>query len=335
MKTVHITRANFPGIGNFSWFNYFVGILSKKYMIVLDSLEPDIVIYTNQYYEIGGYDHLTHDVLRGEEDYNWRDFKKVFISGEARPDYQSRLDKGHYCLGYEHIDHPNYLRFPSYVLDAFVLYDEGRMFADPFSWLTMPRRESRRNWWTNMYQELGMSVVQLSNNPDRDKMYDAIEKSGAIPIRSTGPWRGNMGGDNPLNPHQYHRGGRFMGRIDGLTYRDKVNFFSNYLFNMAFQYTNTDYLTQEKIIHAFAADTIPVFYGNQFIEDEGFNPNAFINCHRFSNFEEVAGFMAELVLKSDNMVSNILREPIFVGNKLPDYFNDEYVLSFFEKIIEL
>ncbi len=84
-----------------------------------------------------------------------------------------------------------------------------------------------------------------------------------------------------------------MGRIDGLTYRDKINFFSDTVFNIAYQFTKTDNLTQEKIIHAYAADTIPLFYGNQYIEEEGFNPKSFINCHKFESFESLVEFFKE------------------------------------------
>jgi len=124
-----------------------------------------------------------------------------------------------------------------------------------------------------------------------------------------------------------------MGRIDGLTYRDKINFFSDTVFNIAYQFTNTDNLTQEKIIHAYAANTIPLFYGNQYIEEEGFNPKSFINCHKFESFESLVEFLDELYKDNDRLKS-YFEEPIFVDNKLPIYFNEDYILNFFSKIIE-
>ena len=33
-KTIKLSRASFPGVGNFSWMNYFVNILNKKYNVV-------------------------------------------------------------------------------------------------------------------------------------------------------------------------------------------------------------------------------------------------------------------------------------------------------------
>jgi hypothetical protein len=124
-----------------------------------------------------------------------------------------------------------------------------------------------------------------------------------------------------------------MGKIDGLTYRDKNKFFSDTVFNIAYQYTNTDYLTQEKIVHAYAANTIPLFYGNQYIEEEGFNPKSFINCHNFKNFESLVEFLDELYNDKDRL-KGYFEEPIFIDNKLPIYFDEDYILNFFTKIIE-
>ena len=32
-KTIKLSRASFPGVGNFSWMNYFVNILNKNIML--------------------------------------------------------------------------------------------------------------------------------------------------------------------------------------------------------------------------------------------------------------------------------------------------------------
>jgi hypothetical protein len=329
-KELRISRANFPGVGNFSWMNFFVNILKKKYDVIIDPVNPEVIIYTNQYYQEGGHDYYTGQMLRGEHDYG-DNVKKVFISGEARPDYISRINKSenYYALGYEHIDHERYLRFPTHVLDAFVLHNEGGMFDTPYEWMTQQRnsKEILAN------KKHFCSIVQLSNNLDRGTFFDIASKK--YYIKSSGPWRPTIEPEEGLNPHKYHdySNKEYMGRIDGLTYRDKVNFFKDSVFNISFQYTLTEYLTQEKIIHAYASNSIPIFYGNPFIEEEGFNPNTFINCHNFENFEHAFEFISE-VYEDKSKLIKYFDEPIFVDNKLPIYFNEDYILSFFENIIE-
>ena len=329
-KKIKISRASFPGVGNFSWMNFFVNILQKKYDVIIDAVNPDVVIYTNQFYRENELDYYTKEIIRGIHQYD-DSIKKIFISGEARPDFFSHINKGdnYYALGYEHHNHDRYLRFPTYVLDTFVLHNEGGMFDNPYEWL-LKKRDSEKILPTKKHF---CSLVQASDNPDRAKMFDLIQKK--YYIKSSGPWRQTIKDEDSLNPHKYHNysNPEYMGKIDGLTYRDKINFFFDTMFNLSFQFTNTDYLTQEKIIHSYAANCIPIFYGNKFIEDEGFNPNTFINCHKFENFENVFEFLDE-IYSDKNKLKKYFEEPIFFDNKLPIYFDEEYILNFFEKIIE-
>ena len=44
MRTVRITRQGFPNHGQHSWINYFKFILSKKYNVIIDPINPDIII---------------------------------------------------------------------------------------------------------------------------------------------------------------------------------------------------------------------------------------------------------------------------------------------------
>jgi hypothetical protein len=328
-KTIKISRANFPGVGNFSWLNFFFNILSKKYDVIIDSNNPDLVFYTNQFYRENELDYYTNEIVKGIHEYD-DSVKKIFLSGEARPDFNSHLNKGenYYCLGYEHINHERYLRFPTLVLDAFVLHNEGGMFDNEFDWLT----EKRNSEEIINTKKHFCSIVQASHNPDREVLFDKIFETHWI--KSSGPWKGTVTGEEGLNPHKYHNYSNpdYMGRIDGLTYRDKINFFSDCVFNIAYQYTNTDYLTQEKIVHAYASNSIPVFYGNQFIEEEGFNPKSFINSHNFETVNDLVNYLNE-VYNDKEKLKSFFEEPIFKDNKLPIYFNEDYILKFLDKII--
>jgi len=125
----------------------------------------------------------------------------------------------------------------------------------------------------------------------------------------------------------------YIGRNDGLTYREKIQFFQKYKFNIAIHYTNTNYILQEKLYHAFFSGAIPIFYGNQYILEEGFNPDSFINLHDFSDLND----FLELVKKIDtdvNLYKKYIESPIFLDNKLPIYYDFDYTLNFLEKIVE-
>jgi hypothetical protein len=86
------------------------------------------------------------------------------------------------------------------------------------------------------------------------------------------------------------------------------------------------------MIHAFAAQTIPIFYGNDKILEDGFNPEAFINCHEYEDMAAVAERVKEID-NDDELFKHIISQPYFVNNTLPEYYNPEYILSFIEKVL--
>ena len=322
MKTIKITRQGFPNIGQHSWMNYFKFILSKKYNVIIDPINPDIVIHSDLNYNESQIDTFTGQ-LPTKHHQSDRNKKFLYVSGEVA-DFMSPINanENQWALGYNKFEHERYLRQPSGVFDVWTLYDESRLVDSPLNWLTQ-----RRNFETISNRNTGFcSITQASNNDFRGEVFDKLSEYKQV--SSSGPWRQNI---DALNKYQWQNMD-YVGRIDGLTYRDKVNFFSNCVFNISFQYTDTDYLTQEKIIHSYASNSIPLFYGNKFIEDEGFNPNSFINCHKFESFEDLVEFIDKLYSEK-NRLKKYFEEPIFINNELPIYFQEEYILDFFDKII--
>lgn len=71
----------------------------------------------------------------------------------------------------------------------------------------------------------------------------------------------------------------------GKTIDSKLNFQSKHKFVIAFENTSTPGYTTEIIVHAFAAGTIPIYWGNPEITKE-FNPGSFINCHDYGLTEK-------------------------------------------------
>ena len=124
-----------------------------------------------------------------------------------------------------------------------------------------------------------------------------------------------------------------MGRIDGLTYREKIEFFNRFKFNMAIHYTDTPYILQEKIFHAYFSGAIPIFFGNKEILLEGFNPKSFINLHDYDNLDDFLALVKEID-NNELLYKQYIEEPIYKDNKLPEYINFDYTLAFLEKILD-
>ncbi len=89
-------------------------------------------------------------------------------------------------------------------------------------------------------------------------------------------------------------GGRYLNNIGG-SVEDKLEFQKQYKFSIAVENSMTPGYTTEKIVQAFAAGTVPIYWGNESIGDE-FDENAFVNCHRFSNLND----LVEEIKRIDN-----------------------------------
>ena len=89
-------------------------------------------------------------------------------------------------------------------------------------------------------------------------------------------------------------GGRFRNNIGGAV-ADKKAFQAEHKFAIAFENTSYDGYCTEKLMEAFAAGTIPIYWGDPNVVKD-FNPEAFINAHDFKDFDEVV----ERVKQIDN-----------------------------------
>ena len=120
---------------------------------------------------------------------------------------------------------------------------------------------------------------------------------------------------------QVDSGGRHLNNIGG-SVDDKREFQKQYKFSIAFENAVSRGYTTEKIIQAFSAGTIPIYYGNPLVAKE-FNSKAFINCHEFGSFDEVIDKVKEIDSNPD-LYDSMMREPIFTDiddrqDSLKDY----------------
>ena len=326
MKTIRITRQGFPNHGQHSWMKYFQFILSKKYNVVIDPINPDLIIHSDLNCNENLPDSYTGTL---PTNFNPTDSNKkfIYISGEVadflRPISKSENQWG---IGYNKIEHPRYLRQPSGVFDVWTLFDESRLVDSPLEWLTKPRDFKKIRSRNTGF----CSITQASNNDFRGQVFDKLCQYKQV--SSSGPWRQNIHGADSLNKYQWLNP-VYTGRIDGLTYREKIGFFQKYKFNIAIHYTNTDHILQEKLYHAYFSGAIPIFYGNKYILEEGFNPESFINLHDYEDLDQFLNLVVEID-KNESVWEKWISEPIFVDNKLPDYYDFEYTLNFLQKIVE-
>lgn len=75
--------------------------------------------------------------------------------------------------------------------------------------------------------------------------------------------------------------------------KESIGIKSSYKFSIAFENATYAGYTSEKILSSLEAHTVPIYWGNPFIAEE-LNEEAFINCHRYKNLDEVLERVKEI-----------------------------------------
>ena len=139
---------------------------------------------------------------------------------------------------------------------------------------------------------------------------------------------------NKLNAYKkVDSGGKYLNNI-GYNIVNKYEFQKVCKFSIAFENSSTPGYATEKILEAFAAETIPIYWGDPNI-DIDFNENAFINCHKYISFDDVV----ERVIQIDNddeLYKRLLNENVFskinfIENKnkeLSEFLNNIFIQDY-------
>ena len=148
-----------------------------------------------------------------------------------------------YGIGFHYLEFGDrYIRFPLYLVDGFTAYD-GDNYASDLQ-LALHKHE---NASTALKDKTEFCSFVYSNSQAaqcREKMFEALSKY--KPVSSGGRYKNNVGG--PV--------------------ADKLEFQKKHKFVIAFENTSTSGYTTEKIIGAFAAGAIPIYWGNPEITKE-------------------------------------------------------------------
>lgn len=92
-------------------------------------------------------------------------------------------------------------------------------------------------------------------------------------------------------------------------FEEKLLFQSKCKFSLAMDNINTSGCLQEKILHAFLAKTVPIFWGDPLV-NRVFNKEAFINCNDYENYDDLREAIKR-VDEDDDLFLKIVNMPIF------------------------
>jgi hypothetical protein len=137
---------------------------------------------------------------------------------------------------------------------------------------------------------------------------------------------------NELNKRKkIDMGGRYSNNVGGFV-NNKIQFLSEYKFSIAMENSEGDGYISEKIIDAFLAGTIPIYYGDYTI-DEYINPKSFILIRNQKDMMEKIDYIMKID-NDDNLYRSILKEKVFIDDFFVDNIINErkkFLLHIFEQ----
>jgi hypothetical protein len=247
-------------------------------------------------------DFLIYSVS-GHEFLKYPDAVRIFFTGEnVRPDF-NLCD---YAFGFDWMEFGDRdYRCPNYAL--------YRHFED----IRVRRRSDLRRRLGQPNQKRFCNFIYTNGHahPFRDQFFHAL--SNYKRVDSAGAHLNNIG--HAIGP-----------AYKGDWSSPKVELQRQYKFSIAFENSSTPGYTTEKIVHALAADTVPIYWGNPEVHRE-FNRRRFINCHDFDSVEAIIRRVMEID-QDDSLYEEMLAEPFFSDDVVPHCLTDDAILGRFEQI---
>ena len=189
-----------------------------------------------------------------------------------------------YAIGFDEITFGDrYIRYPLYLISDYTYYANDNYEQD-----FIRATEKHKDPKSVLESKEGFCsiVVSRSDCEERERFFELLSKYKTV--SSGGRWKNNVGG--PVV--------------------DKFEFCKKYKFSIAFENSSTPGYTTEKLMQAFGAGTVPIYFGNPHISEE-FNTKAFINVHDYQTFEDVVEAVKR-VDNDDELYLSMLSEPAFV-----------------------
>lgn len=247
-------------------------------------------------------DYLFYSVfLPNDFDFAMYDCVRIFYSGEnASPDF-NYCD---YAISFDEITYNDrYLRYPVFIDD-----DYAEKARHKHENVTAATYESKKRF-------CNFVVGNGDSMPERIELFNTVN-----------------------NYKHVDSSGTFMNNTGFVTdtYEKKNALQRECRFSITCESVSQPGFVTEKILHAFAAQTIPIYYGDCHVTNI-FNPAAFVNVHDYASFDEAVKAVDEIERNPEKWM-RMMNRPAFVdqdylekmGGRL-DAFLENIVSQEYEK----
>ena len=245
--------------------------------------------------------HEADFLLCGDFGYRHESFRgvKIYTTGENHAPNLADYD---YCLTHEWAENERCLRLPYWqmVLLCGPVYRERLRQPRPTLTAEMLRAQKR---------DFCAFVCRNAVCRKRNRFVQRL--SARRTVHCAGPLMNNIGGVLPPG---------------GVA---KWDYVSKHLFCVCYENESHPGYQTEKILDAFLARSIPIYWGSRTVTKE-FNPKAFVNAHDFRSDAELIDYLLELAQDEERMVA-MLNEPIFCDPQVVEKA-EARLIAFFDEI---
>ncbi len=238
----------------------------------------------------------------------------------------------HSCFGYEHLKYSG-VRVawlgenihPDFNVSDYAMGFGRIAFSDRYKRIPLYR------WYFSDYESLfdaDRAVIKINARDEQ------LTKSRFCTIVVSNGGRGTYFENFYCALSNYKRidsGGRHNNNVGGPVV-DKQKFIREGKFHLAFENSSSPGYVTEKIMHAFAAHTIPIYWGAPDIVQD-FNPKAFVNCHAYQSIDEVVAEIRRLDQDTCAYVT-MLQEPLFANGKEPTSLGKREIMSWLTQMFD-
>jgi hypothetical protein len=319
--------------------NYFYYLLEQHYDVEINQRDPDLMfLHTDSYRNLDRKNYVSHPATRvfwtmeGEpplfDDDTYPPEVSITTTGGVgygdpnaaatlatndsnRKYYYGRCD---FALTHDIMDDSRHYRFPYWVyhIDWF---NKGNYGGEPN--FLIPLDQIADNEYYNAPKT--KFCAHMVSNPTERRL-DAHKKLNTYK-RVDG--HGNCFGQG-VSLNDFHG-------VNSPWEKAKLETLKDYRFSICFEHKNRAGYHSEKLFHAKVAGTVPIYWGNESVNND-FNKKCFINLIDYESIDEMVDYIKH-VDQNEDVYQSYAQEPLFVDNVIPDRFRPEAVLQFFKDTV--
>lgn len=221
---------------------------------------------------------------------------RIFYTGE---NIVPNFNIADYAIGFEKIeDNFRYIRMPIY--NVLTPYIKSLIMAEKKHELFLDNRAVLNRKFCNFI------VSNPYDNTNRSDMFNMLSEYKKI-----------------------DSGGKYLNNI-GYIINDKLSFIKNYKFSLCFENSSHIGYVTEKIIEAFAANTIPIYFGDPTIIST-INEKSFINVKSIDDFGNAIEKI-KFLDNNDDAYIDMIKEKVFISETFNN--NNNKLFCFFKNIFD-